>query len=205
MPRRGFTLVELLVVIGVITILSAMAIPAITFARRKAQDAKCVTLISQVQAGLESFRTSVGTYPEGPAGRSTNGGIAAIASTDAASSWSMGLGRGDAVKPVETVTEDTWRSINRDLLQLLSMVAGNEFRITPDNPYLYDPYSGGGEQKVLRYRPSRYFRFDGNATNIVDQDDPPGRDSYQLWSCGRDGIDQFGAKASDDMTSWTKR
>ena len=111
----------------------------------------------------------------------------------------------EAVKPVETVTEATWQTINSDLLRLLSMVAGDEFRITPDSPYLYDPYGGAGTPMVLRYRPSRYFRFDANATNVIDQDDPPGRDSYQLWSCGRDGIDQFGAKASDDMTSWEKR
>lgn len=218
MPRRGFTLIELLVVIGVIATLSAIAIPAIGFAQRKARDAKCQTLIGQVKAGLETFRTNIGTYPEGPAGRSANGGLSAIASTDSATSWSMGFGRGDDVKPVDTITDGHWHTVNASLRNLLAMVSGEEFRTSTStdpcpvcgqpvriNDHIYDPYGTAGVQMVLRYRPARYFRFDSTAKNVIDQDDPPGRDSYQLWSCGRDGIDQYGAKDSDDITSWEKR
>jgi prepilin-type N-terminal cleavage/methylation domain-containing protein len=205
MPRRGFTLVELLVVIGVITVLSAIAIPAIGFAQRKAREAKCRTMIAQVQAGLESFRTSVGTYPEGPSARGNTGALTSVTSTDASTSWTGVFGPSNNTKRVDEVTEQGWQQVNSDLLKLLVMVAGDNFRMDPANPYLHDPFSVGGVPMVLRYRPARFFRFDSTAAYAVDQDDPPGRDSYQLWSCGRDGLDQFGSRNGDDVTSWEKR
>ena len=67
--EKGFTLVELLVVVAIIGLLSTLAIVALGSARAKARDAKRVSDMRQVSTALEMFFNDNDSYPAvAPAG-----------------------------------------------------------------------------------------------------------------------------------------
>lgn len=60
---KGFTIVELLIVIVVIGILATLVIVTFTGIQQKARDSKRKTDLSAIQAALESYYSSNNTYP----------------------------------------------------------------------------------------------------------------------------------------------
>ena len=61
--RRGFTLVELLIVIAIIAVLSTLAVAGLTVARSKARDTKRTADIAQLQKAFSLYATSASAYP----------------------------------------------------------------------------------------------------------------------------------------------
>lgn len=62
--RRGFTLVELLVVIGIIAVLLGMLLPSLSRAREAAKSAVCLSNLHQMGVAAESYVSSeAGRYP----------------------------------------------------------------------------------------------------------------------------------------------
>lgn len=60
---RGFTLIELMVVIAIISLLSSVVLASIKTAREKAQIIKTVGEMKSLQNALELYRNQFGTYP----------------------------------------------------------------------------------------------------------------------------------------------
>ena len=63
MRKRTFTLVELLAVISIIAILTAMIVGAATLASRKASESKTKSLLEQMQIALDQFQQDWGYFP----------------------------------------------------------------------------------------------------------------------------------------------
>jgi prepilin-type N-terminal cleavage/methylation domain-containing protein len=61
--RRGFTLIELLVTIGILVILSAIAIPMVSRAWRSGMKTRIAGDLQAIATALEAYKTDFGDYP----------------------------------------------------------------------------------------------------------------------------------------------
>lgn len=64
--RQNFTLIEILAVSVIIALLAVIGFGSYNYARDKARDAACRSLLKQLEAGLETFKTKYGYYPPSP-------------------------------------------------------------------------------------------------------------------------------------------
>lgn len=65
MKRRGFTLVEILVVIGISAILFALLVPAVQKVQAAAARSKCVNNLHQIGIALNHYETAKKAFPAG--------------------------------------------------------------------------------------------------------------------------------------------
>jgi prepilin-type N-terminal cleavage/methylation domain-containing protein len=199
MRRSGFTLIELLVVILIIVALAGLLIPLIGYARNAAKAAKCESQMAGIKATLSRYVDINGSLPD----KRLGGGTDTYATT---------FKTGNTYKTADQLTSSDWTAIAQTLLEQLQTIDRDNFR---DLASLRDPFTGGASAtNVFRYRPAKFYPLLSDARLFIDGDGqrpdgstaPPNPDSYQLWSTGPDGKDQFGERVngrkSDDITNW---
>jgi prepilin-type N-terminal cleavage/methylation domain-containing protein len=61
--RSGLTMIEMLIVVGIIAILVGLLIPAVSMVRNKARIVKQKAQFTAIDLGLAAFRSDYGDYP----------------------------------------------------------------------------------------------------------------------------------------------
>lgn len=86
---RGFTLIEVLVVISIIALLVAVLLPALSKAREASRTLKCAVNLKQIGIAMENYATTNKSYVPGPAAATFN-----------AHEWFIILGWGEFLGPM---------------------------------------------------------------------------------------------------------
>ena len=200
--KRGFTLVEMLIVIGIIAILTGAAMTGFRGAVEKAQAAKCQELVHNVSTALVKVFQDNGSWPSRiiSAGQGS-GEMTAEIGGELARRKALSLNY--RLVENEETGEKVYKLVGLDQSGVVSPWAAEVIKrkAANGNVSLNEPVPGGGtiRDHVLR------FSVDDDEDGLVKVSYEGGksvtvRASAAVWCCGRDG--KFGTR--DDIKSWAK-
>lgn len=155
---RGFTIVELLIVIVVIAILAAITVVAFNGVQVRAENSKTLAAVDQYSKALQLYKTNTGDYPLAGAGfqfgciaeSGTCAMVGGTAGSDCASIGASGISAtlNTAIKTVigsiPAPSEQTMQCENKIVKGAIYIMYGNYFG--PDNRNGYILYYLKGDQ-----------------------------------------------------------
>ncbi len=180
MSRRGFTLIELVAVIGIIVILTGMLIPVIGMVNRSSQKKTTQATVNAVALAIRLYGWDSVTVSLGA------GNLRAYPAWD----WNQDQfldGRPEVEVPGITSTMHPDHALYRDsYLGFMDMV----------KPELPKRAINAQGQVIDAWK---------NVLRIAHAARVYGGDSFGIWSRGPNGIDGPAGSGSDDLTSWGGR
>lgn len=146
--KKGFTLIELMVVVSIISILSAVLYANFSDARAQSRDKARMSELKQVQLALEMYKAQNDTYPTQGCGPATSFAGPGPASASGFSSCANYINSLVPDYITELPTDDVFETINNrgyfyrsngdhyklmayDVLESMTMVRGDEFARCP--------------------------------------------------------------------------
>lgn len=143
--KSGFTLVEIMVVVVIVGLLAAIAIPAFSKARESSQNARLASDIRIYVGAIEAFTMENGVYPED----SNSGGIpTGLSPYIHSDQWSEGPSIGGV-----------W-DVEKDSYGIISAIGVHQFTATIEQLTSFDRKYDDGSLTSGNYRrlaPDRYY------------------------------------------------
>jgi prepilin-type N-terminal cleavage/methylation domain-containing protein len=183
--RRGFTLIEILVVVAIISVLSSIVLGGVVAAQRKARQALAQTFVAVWNGEVEDYYLDTGEYPGTGCPTGENGFPALF---QALAGERPPLGKGGPSAPYVTVREEDV-AVPDAAEGGFRRAAAGEVRDHRVARYIRDPWGNPYVYRENRSRPR---------TPIMKR---PTR--ADLYSTGPDGIDQTArGEEGDDIGNW---
>lgn len=155
--RRAFTLIELLIVLGIIGLLVALVMPAIQYARESARRTQCTNNIRQIGVAMQNHHDTKKTLPAAvtwsPAGEPLGGGLLPIGVIDRVARTgdkSQDTIYGNWVISLLPFAEETNLAFNpkRPISDISNQTVRQTklpWMICPTDPYTDEPFIRGGD------------------------------------------------------------
>jgi prepilin-type N-terminal cleavage/methylation domain-containing protein len=179
--NNAFTVIELVVVVGIIAILSALVLSTVGYARKKAARARAETEIAAMSAACENYKADNGVYPRGPASAITIGTVTIPANaTDNLNARTRG-------NPTDT-TDPTYGATSLYLYTLLSGDSTGSVNRSPTGksymafkPNMLLPAGGIGRVTAIADPFGNSYGY--STANQADPVTPKGYNpTFDLWS-----------------------
>lgn len=207
MRKNGFTLVEILIVVAILSTLLAIVVPALTRYSKKARVVETSTLIQRIRAALDRYQSDFGDYPPtsiADMGFATNG------VNDGAESLLISLATKEKDGPYFEPEEKFLANLDNDTVpggyNLTWYFGDREAREIVDswgNPLVYFHHRDYDNPKANLQRhelANKKYASGVRPKKSQKTNTFPSWGSFEIWSFGPDGVNNNGE--GDDITSW---